>query len=57
VLGAATRARAGLGRWLGPGTVSVARAPRCSALLARGYALLGALVDAASGADLVYGIS
>jgi hypothetical protein len=57
VLGEATRTRAGLGRWLGPGTAGVARAPRCAALLARGYRDIAALVDDKTGADLVVGVS
>jgi hypothetical protein len=60
VLGTATRARRGLGRllgWVGPAAVPVARAARCGALVARGYTGIGALVDAASGADLVYAVS
>ncbi len=57
VLGAATRTRSGLGRWLGPATVAVPRAARCAALLARGYTSIGALVDEKSGADLAYGLS
>jgi hypothetical protein len=36
VLAVATRRRA-LGRWLGDGHAKVARAARCTALLARGY--------------------
>jgi hypothetical protein len=57
VLGTATRARRGLVRWVGPGAIPVARATRCAALVARGYTGVGALVDAASGADLVYAVS
>jgi hypothetical protein len=59
VLGTATRARGGLGglvRWLGPRAVPVERATRCAALVARGYTRVGALVDATSGADLVYAV-
>ncbi len=55
VLGGAMRTRRGLRRLLGRGTVPVARAPRCAALVARGYTDVGALLDARSGADLVYG--
>jgi hypothetical protein len=60
VLGTATSARRGFGRllrWLGPGAAPVGRAARCAALVARGYTGVGALIDAASGADLVYAVS
>ena len=43
-------------RWLGR-RVPVTRAARCTALLARGYVDVGAGVDDASQADLVWGLS
>jgi hypothetical protein len=55
VLGAAQRAVGWPRRWFGLPRVPVDRATRCAALLARGYVGIGALVDAASRADLVYG--
>jgi hypothetical protein len=36
---------------------SVARAPRCGALLARGYVDIGAALDPATGSDVVWGWS
>jgi hypothetical protein len=59
VLGSATRAlsRTSWFRWLRPGVVRVGRAPRCGALLIRGYVGLGAGIDETSGADLVWGFS
>jgi hypothetical protein len=60
ILGTATRApsRASwLSSLLRSSTVSVARAPRCGALLMRGYVALGAGIEESSGADLVWGLS
>jgi hypothetical protein len=41
-------------RLLGPRRVKIGRAPRCEALLARGYVDIGAAIDSA-GSDLVWG--
>jgi hypothetical protein len=59
VLGSATRALSHTSwfRWLRSGAVTVGRAPRCGALLMRGYVGLAAGVDETSGADLVWGFS
>jgi hypothetical protein len=59
LLGRAARAasRTSWFRRLRSGAVTVGRAPRCGALLMRGYVALGAGVDEASGADLVWGFS
>jgi hypothetical protein len=54
VLGAAARTVGWPRRWFRPKWVVVRRAPRCAALLARGYVGIGAIVDRDSGADLVY---
>jgi hypothetical protein len=56
VLGFAARSRAML-RWLGMRSVPVARVARCTALVARGYVGVGAGIDDASGADLVWGLT
>ena len=59
VLGSATRASAQM-PWLSflrSGSVRVGRGPRCGALLMRGFVGLGAGIDEASGADLVWGFS
>jgi hypothetical protein len=58
VLGSAARDRDD--GWLArlrPRTVTIARAPRCQALLMRGYVRLGAGVDPATRADLAWGFS
>jgi hypothetical protein len=55
--GMRTRSAAGWRSWLRRGTVAVDRSTRCGALLMRGYVRLGAAVDEASGADLVWGFS
>jgi hypothetical protein len=60
ILGSATRtpSRATwLSSLLRSSTVSVGRAPRCGALLMRGYVALGAGLEESSGADLVWGLS
>ncbi len=60
ILGSATRApsRASwLSSLLRSGIVKVGRAPRCGALLMRGYVGLGAGIDETSGSDLVWGLS
>jgi len=60
ILGSATRApsRASwLSSLLRADTVKVGRAPRCGALLMRGYVGLGAGMDETSGTDLVWGLS
>lgn len=56
VLGSAARGR-GVLRWIGMRTVPVARAARCTALVARGYVDVGAGIDDASGADLAWGLT
>ncbi len=43
--------------WVRSGALNVPRAPRCDALLMRGYVGLGAGIDESSGADLVWGFS
>jgi len=58
VLGTAVRAHPA--RWfpsLRCSAVRIERAPRCGALLMRGYVRLGAGLDEASSADLVWGFS
>ncbi len=58
VLGTAAASGSRLRRFLLPtASVRVARAPRCSALLARGYVDIGAGTDDHSGADLVWGFA
>jgi hypothetical protein len=52
VLGRAVRS-GGMLRWLGMRTTPVRRAPRCTALVARGYISVGASVDA----DLAWGVA
>jgi hypothetical protein len=54
VLGSAARG-SGLLRWIGMRTVPVARASRCTALVARGYVDVGAGI--VSGADLAWGLT
>jgi len=56
VLEAATRGRGAL-RWLGARKVSLLRAARCTALVARGYVDVGATADPAGSGDLVWGFS
>ena len=59
VLGRAMRDSARV-RWLSflrSGALEVGRAPRCGALLMRGFVGLGAGIDDTSGADLVWGFS
>ena len=56
VLGSAARAR-GILRWIGMRTIPVARAARCTALVARGYVGIGAGVDRATGDDLAWGLT
>jgi hypothetical protein len=55
VLGTAVRRASWWRRIAGSGTTRVARAPRCSALIACGYVDVGAGRDDASGADLAWG--
>jgi hypothetical protein len=55
VMGAASRGAGVLARLMGKVTVS--RAARCSALLARGYVGIGAGVDDVSGADVAWGLA
>ena len=55
VFAVAARNRNPLRRWLSPWAVSVSRAARCTALLARGYAALGVGADPASGIDVAWG--
>ena len=57
VLGTAARAGSWWRRLLGGRRVLVARAPRCGALVARGYVDVGASADAASGDDITWGWS
>jgi hypothetical protein len=54
---AAARSKTSLLRWLAMRTTLVSRATRCTVLVARGYVGVGAGVDAASGADLAWGVS
>jgi hypothetical protein len=56
VLGSAARRRDML-RWIGVRMTPVARATRCTALVARGYVDVGAGIDEASGADLAWGVT
>jgi hypothetical protein len=51
------RRTSGLFPRLWPRTASVSRATRCTILLGRGYVSVGAGVDAATGADLAWGLS
>jgi hypothetical protein len=57
LLGAATRGGGGWRRLILMGDTSVPRAPRCSALVMRGYVDVGAAVDAGTSHDLVWGWS
>ncbi|MDP9000715.1 MAG: hypothetical protein M3O46_11455 [Myxococcota bacterium] len=56
ILGGAARG-AGLARWFWPRAVSVPRAARCAALVARGYVAVGAGIDDTSGTDVAWGLS
>ncbi len=59
LLGSAVRASVQV-PWLSflrSGALKVGRAPRCGALLMRGFVGLGAGIDDTSGADLVWGFS
>ncbi|HEY4013679.1 MAG TPA: hypothetical protein VGM06_10090 [Polyangiaceae bacterium] len=56
VLDTALRGRGAL-RWLGARKVTLARAARCTALVARGYVGVGAIADPAGSGDLVWGFS
>jgi hypothetical protein len=51
------RRRSGLLPRLWTRTATVSRATRCTVLVARGYVSVGAGVDAATGADLAWGLS
>lgn len=57
VLAGAVRHAGTLRRLFGGGTVQVARATRCSALIARGYVDVGGGVDEPTGADSAWGWS
>jgi len=57
ILGCAVRGEGLWRRLLGAGTVRVARAARCTALVARGFVDVGGGVDEASGSDLAWGWS
>jgi hypothetical protein len=57
VFGAADRGGGVLRRLFGGASVNVARATRCTALVARGYVDVGGGVDAVTGADLAWGWS
>lgn len=56
IFGDAAR-RAGLVRWLWPSAVTVPRATRCAALVARGYVAVGAGIDDTTGTDVAWGLS
>jgi hypothetical protein len=57
LLGTAVVGAGLLRRLLGGGTVRVARATRCTALVILGYVDVGAGVDPATGSDLAWGWS
>jgi hypothetical protein len=57
VFGVAVRGGGALRRLFGGGSAHVARAARCTALVARGYVDVGGGVDAVTGADLAWGWS
>jgi len=57
VLDAAVRRAGALRRLFGGGTVRVARATRCTALIARGYVDVGGGIDEPTGSDLAWGWS